>query len=411
MNDSDQFDFFVSYAHDDNQHDDDVGGWITQFLKELLAEHATFAPGRPLTYFFDTQSIRSLDDWQHRIFNEGIAKSRLFVAFISPNYFASPWCRREWKAWIDTEIAKHILSAGAAPIYLVEIPGFVGKLPGLREQKTLDEQTVARQIAELCGLATPHDPFVADTAPVLRQFRRRQLLAEFVQPFADAGIATLRREDLRRVLAGLAQDLDQRAGLVRQAAASERVGTVPPYNKKFSGRLDELNILRNRLKDDCAGVIAGVHGLGGIGKTELAFTYAHAFASAYPGSCFLISCEGKATLRDALLTQSDFLAIFRDQISDEERKQPETYFAALTACLRDRLQELGHILLVLDNVSDPALLSAQQTDCLTKLGPKLHLLATTRLAPPTSGKGNWLTLGELPVGDALDLLEWLSAEN
>ena len=26
-----------------------------------------------------------------------------------------------------------------------------------------------------------------------------------------------------------------------------------------------------------------LHGLGGIGKTELAFTYAHAFASGYPG--------------------------------------------------------------------------------------------------------------------------------
>ena len=51
--------------------------------------------------------IRSLDDFQHRIYNEGIAKSRLFVAFISPNYFASPWCRREWKAWIDTETRRH----------------------------------------------------------------------------------------------------------------------------------------------------------------------------------------------------------------------------------------------------------------------------------------------------------------
>ena len=196
-NDSDQFDFFVSYAHDDNQHDDDVGGWITQFLKELLAEYATFAPGRPLTYFFDTQSIRSLDDWQHRIFNEGIAKSRLFVAFISPNYFASPWCRREWKAWIDTEIAKHILSAGAAPIYLVEVPGLVGKIPGLRVQKTLDEQAVARHVAELCGLEKPHEGFITATAPVVRQIRRRQATTDFVQPFLDTGVATLRRQEAR----------------------------------------------------------------------------------------------------------------------------------------------------------------------------------------------------------------------
>src|SRR5208283_2392158 len=120
------------------------------------------------------------------------------------------------------------------------------------------------------------------------------------------------------------------------------------------------------------GIISGVHGLGGIGKTELAFTYAHAFASAYPGGRFIISCENKSTLRDAVLGQSDFLALFRDRINDEERKQPETYFAAVIACLRERLASLGHILLVFDNVTDPVLLLHQQTGCLTVLGPNLH---------------------------------------
>lgn len=143
---SDQFDFFVSYARKDN-----VDGWITRFIEELLSEHRKFTGGdasRELVPFFDKQDIGGLDDWQHRI-HDGLAKSRLFLAFISPNYFASEWCRREWKGWIDTEIAKHILSAGAAPIYIVEVPGFVGKVPGLDEQSTLTEQQVAEKIAEL----------------------------------------------------------------------------------------------------------------------------------------------------------------------------------------------------------------------------------------------------------------------
>ena len=92
-----------------------------------------------------------------------------------------------------------------------------------------------------------------------------------------------------------------------------------------------------------------------------------------------------------------------DRISDEERKTPDGYFAAIAACLRERLDRLGHVLLVLDNVTDPAVVSAAQTDALTVLGPKLHLLATTRLLPP-SGE-HWLALGELPEADALDLLE------
>ncbi len=74
-------------------------------------------------------------------------------------------------------------------------------------------------------------------------------------------------------------------------------------------------------------------------------------------------------------------------------------------CLRARLDQLGHVLLVLDNVSDLALLGHQQTQALTALGPQLHLLATTRLIPPAGGQGTWLSLGQLPDDDALDLLE------
>lgn len=382
--DTDRFDFFVSYARKDN-----AGGWISRFIAELLGEHRKFSGGRELTCFFDTQEIRSGDDWQHRIYH-GLADSRVFLAFISPNYFASEWCCKEWRTWIDVEIAKHVFSDGANPIYIVEVPGLISG--------NISEQQVAQKVADLCGLPAPHDAFLNAASPVVKQLRRRQLNS--VHPFYHEGLDALRHEDLRRVLVDLAHDLDKRVARVRKAAESE--STVPPYNRKFSGRLDELLALRDRLKNDQSGVVTGIHGLGGIGKTELAFTYAHAFASAYPGGRFLVPCEGKASLRDAALALGD---LFRDRITDEERKTVETYFAAITACLRERLDRLGHILLLLDNVSDPVLLTAQQTDCLTALGPKLHLLATTRLAPPAGAKGNWLTLGELPDADALDLLE------
>ena len=119
----DLYDFFVSYARGNNAE-----GWITQCVEELLAEHRRFSGGRELTCFFDTHEIRGFDDWQHRL-TDGLSKSRLFLAFISPEYFASEWCRKEWRAWIDTEISKHILAGGAAPLYIVEVPGLLGKNP------------------------------------------------------------------------------------------------------------------------------------------------------------------------------------------------------------------------------------------------------------------------------------------
>jgi hypothetical protein len=152
------------------------------------------------------------------------------------------------------------------------------EVPGLTHES--DERQVARAVAALCRLAPPHEPFVAEAAPVIKQLRRRQLTQ--VQPFFAQGPAAFDRAELQTVLANLARDLDQRIDKVRRAAASET--NVPPYNRRFSGRLDELFELRTRLQDDHAGVISGMHGLGGIGKTELAFTFAHAFAAEYPAA-------------------------------------------------------------------------------------------------------------------------------
>ena len=146
------YEFFVSYASADN-----TAGWVTHFIGELLAEHAKFFPGRTLHEFFDKKAIGPGRDWEHTL-HHGIARSRLFLAFISPNYFASEWCRKEWRAWIDTEISKHILTEGVRPVYLVEVTGFTGK-------GALGEQAVARKIAELCHLPAPHDSFLASAAP------------------------------------------------------------------------------------------------------------------------------------------------------------------------------------------------------------------------------------------------------
>ncbi len=381
------YDFFVSYANADNRE-----GWIDNFVAALLEEHRQFTGGRKLTYFLDRNDIHGLSHWHAEIFNKGLTRARFFLAFLSPNYFASEVCRREWKAWIEQEISLHILADGAAPIYFVEVPGFVSK-------PMLSEHDLARQVAELCKLPSPHDRMIQELAPMVKDFRRRQLHA--VRPFYNAGVTAFHRADLQQMLQKLAKHVEERAEHVRLADAS--ANTVPAYNTKFTGRLEELIELRKLLKDNRAGVIAGIHGLGGIGKTELAFTFAHAYASVYLGGRFYVRCEHQTNLRDALLISLGEAAEFRARITDEERKIPEQHFAAILRCLKERLEQIGPVLLVLDNVTDAKLVQAQTTDCLTVLGPKLHLLATTRLAAPA--RANWLTLGELKPEEALALLE------
>jgi len=398
--DSDQFDFFVSYARRDNAE-----GWITRFLEALQAEHRAFTGGRDFRMFFDKSDIGSLDDWQHSIYGS-LAGSSLFLAFVSPAYFASDWCRREWRTWIDVEIAKHVLSAGAAPIYIVEVP-WLGQ--------SMTEQQVAQAIAQLTrqSLASLRPGLAADALKVADEMSQRQLT--MVQPFYSQGLDALRREDLRKILATLATDLEDRARHVADAAKSQ--STIPPYNRRFVGRLEELVKLRERLFQGRTGVISGhkegalpglasVHGLGGIGKTELAFTYAHAFAGLYPGGRFLIQCEHLTDMRLALL-QLD--SLFPGAATDEQRKSLDLHFGALREALRQRLAKMGRILLVLDNVSDLDLLAPEQSDLLRILGPQLHLLATTRLGAPAGQPAgddiHWLTLGELTFEDSVRLLE------
>lgn len=343
---NDGSDFFVSYARADNQQD-----FVRDFVDGIVEQHAQFSGGRRLSYFFDTERIPNLSSWETEIFQKGLTRSRLFLAFLSPAYFASDICRREWKAWLDQEIALHILSEGSAPIYFVEVPGLYSK-------PMQTEAEVAQAVGELCGREVD-SRFTADVSPVVREMRRRQLVSHVienqVQPFCQKGMTELRRQDLAEVLERLAKDIDRRSEDVRRAASSDN--EVPGYNPQFTGRLQELLDLRELLKDRQTGVVAGIHGLGGIGKTELAYTYSHAYAGVYPGGRYALKCETASSLQEAVLQLDDFHA-FAPHISDEERKDPQRQFAAICRVLKQRLTELGHVLLVLDNVASESFLDA-----------------------------------------------------
>jgi tetratricopeptide (TPR) repeat protein len=59
-------------------------------------------------------------------------------------------------------------------------------------------------------------------------------------------------------------------------------GRVPQRNKNFTGRLDLLNHLRKGMTKDVTVVLPhALHGLGGVGKTQLAIEYAYRFQGDY----------------------------------------------------------------------------------------------------------------------------------
>jgi len=91
------FDLFVSYAHAD-----DRDGWIAELVKVLKTIQADKDKSQPWRVFFDAHAIRLMDDWEQRI-GKGLRSAGVMLALMSPAYFRSEWCRKEWEEFCKEE--------------------------------------------------------------------------------------------------------------------------------------------------------------------------------------------------------------------------------------------------------------------------------------------------------------------
>jgi tetratricopeptide (TPR) repeat protein len=350
------YDLFVSYAHRDD-HD----GWVEAFVKAIADQHARFTPA-PLQIFFDRQEIATMDDWEHRILR-GLRGSKVMLAVLSPHYFDSEYCRKEWELYLEHELDRAMTGQGIAPVYIVSAPGFE------------DEARAAL------------DAWTAN-------MRRRQYLD--IREWRQHGPAMLRHDDVQRRLEGLEEQLNEQMQLAERI--SESPTNIPQHNHNFVGRLDEIRRLREVLALSRIGTVAVLQGLSGIGKSALAFEYAHAYAGEYPGGRFLVAAAGVNDLRVPLINLAEQKGV---SLSDEERKDLDAAFLRV----RTAFEQGPRSLLVLDDVDNPTLLSSKARAAWLPSGDSVHIIATTTAGVDPQPGLELVSLDALAERDALSLLE------
>jgi len=115
----------------------------------------------------------------------------------------------------------------------------------------------------------------------------------------------------------------------RFPGALPQVWKVPARNPHFTGRGPDLEAMARRLAAGSAVTVHSVHGLGGVGKTQLAAEYAYAHAGDYD-LVWWIAAEEPASIPDQFAALAARLGldaaaepdVLRDQVHDALRGVP-----------------------------------------------------------------------------------------
>ena len=119
------------------------------------------------------------------------------------------------------------------------------------------------------------------------------------------------------------------------------ISNLPHRNLNFTGRDNEMMALENYLSDEQRVEAMSVHGLGGVGKTQLILEYAHRHIAHYD-IVWWVTADEPATVPGQLATLAHRVGL------PEQVEQAE-----IVTILLDELRNSNRWLLIFDNAEDP----------------------------------------------------------
>ncbi len=324
-----EWDFFVSYTQADRGWAEWIAWQLEQDGHRVLIQAWDMVPGR---------------NWVQGM-QSGVARAARTIAVLSPEYLTSQYGSAEWQA------------AWAAD-------------PTGQSSKLLVVRVVSGEREGLLAGVVSTDLFgVSEAAAGLRL---RKMVAD-----ARAG----------RAKPASAPDFPAGSRAMSQEphfpGALPEIFRVAARNPNFVGRGEDLRILGAKLADGTA-TVHSLHGLGGVGKTQLAIEYAHARAGDYD-LVFWIAAEEPGSIPDQFTTLARLLGL--DPVPEPE---------GLQAQVHDALRRVQGWLLIFDNADNPEAIRPWLPRGPQPAGVPGHVVVTTR-------RGGFAVLGPVMDIDVIDL--------
>jgi hypothetical protein len=314
-------DFFISYT----QVNRPWAEWIAVQLEaagySTVLQAWDFRPGR---------------DFLHEM-QQATSTAGRTIAVLSPAYFGSKFSEAEWRA-----------------AFVKDPTGELGLLVPVRVQPYEPPGLLASRV-------------YIDLVDVAEEEARRRLLTGVDQSGARPTSAPF---------PGAA------AGTKRFPGQEPAVSNLPARNPNFSGRSELLEQLHASLRAGSAAAVVprgALHGLGGVGKTELALEYAHRFASDYDVAWWIPTEQPTSAIAVLAALAGRFGVT---EVADQQE---------MIARLYDLLRGQDRWLLIYDNAERPERLEGLLppgggghvlvTSPLVGVGPPSHAAAGRRADP------------------------------
>ena len=327
-----QWDFFVSYTQSDRAWAE----WIAWLLEEdrhrVLIQAWDFVPG---------------SNWVNRM-QDGVRAASRTIAVLSGQYLDSVYGAAEWQA------------AWAAD-------------PAGRDRKLLVVRIADGERPGLLSGVVGVDVFGVSEA--MARTRVREMVARAAAGRSKPGTPPPFPPAMRAV-----------PSEPRFPGALPGIWSMPARNPNFTGRVKDLAALTSSLTSGVTVTVQSVHGMGGVGKTQLAVEYAHVHATDYD-LVWWIPAEQPALIPDQFAGLARQLGLDSDAVVDPD---------GVRKFVHDALRQLPGWLLVFDNADAVRDVRPWVPSAPLLPGIRAHVIVTTR-------RGGFSRIGRVLDLDVLDM--------